>query len=88
MEDHIERILNTLQEQNNVMHTQGLALATLVQETKSTNERLFGVGDTPGIFSVVAKHHTQLGYIKGAAGVLSLLWTALVAIFVAKIKHH
>lgn len=70
------------------LHEQGLQLATLVAEVKSTNERLFGVGDTPGIFGIVASHSKTLGYIKGAGGVLGLLWSAVVAIFAAKLKGH
>ena len=84
----IDRIFSTLQDQNRVMHEQGLAMATLIQECKGTNERLFGTGNTPGLFSVVMKHDRQLGYMKGAAGLITLLWSAAVAFFVAKVSHH
>lgn len=70
------------------LNAQGVQLAVLAQEVKNTNERLFGIGDTPGIFGVVASHSTTLGYLKGAAGVLGLLWSAAVAIFAAKLKGH
>lgn len=86
----LERIYDVLQRQNEVMHQHGVQMATLVQESKSTNERLFGVGTTPGIFAVVARHHTQLGYMKGAAAILSMLWAAAIAIVASLVKggHH
>ena len=84
----LERIYDILQKQNDVMHEHGRQMATLVGEVKSTNERLFGVGNTPGIFAVVAGHSRQLGYFKGAAGVLAMLWTAAVAIFASMVKAH
>lgn len=92
-----DRIFQTLQEQNRTMHEQGLQLATLIQETKSTNERLFGTGNTPGLFNVVMDHNKelgrinkQLGYAKGAAGILTLLWSGAIAIIASLIKggHH
>ena len=89
------RIYDLLERQNEVLHAQGVQLATLIVELKSTNERLFGVGNTPGVVSVVVDHSKQLsgfgrqlGYVKGAAGVLTFLWSALVAIVVARISHH
>lgn len=83
-----ERLFIAIQNQSQILHEQGVQLATIAQHQKDTAERLFGVGNTPGLFSVVMSHNKQLGYMKGAAGILTLFWSGAIAILAAMIKGH
>lgn len=70
-----DRIFDLLQE-----HTVLLTRIGTRQET--SEERM------DRLIPVVAEHSKQLGYAKGAAAILAMLWTGVVAIFAALIKGH
>ena len=70
-----DRIFDLLQE-----HTVLLTRIGTLQET--SEERM------DRLIPVVAEHSKQLGYAKGAAAILSLLWAAAVAAITTLIKGH
>ena len=70
-----DRIFDLLQE-----HTVLLTRIGTLQDT--SEERM------DRLIPVVAEHSKQLGYAKGAAAILAMLWTGAVAIFAALIKGH
>ena len=69
-------------------------LAKIEQSQEDLKERLFGASGNPGIiqhFSLqLADHSKTLGYAKGAAAILTLLWSGAIAVIAALIKsnHH
>ena len=69
-------------------------LAKISQSQEDLRERLFGADGNPGIiqhFSLqLADHSKTLGYAKGAAAILTLLWSGAIAVIAALIKsnHH
>ena len=83
--EHTDRVYDLLMKQ-------GETLATIRQSQDDLKERLFGAGGNPGIIqhfgTEIAIHGKQLGYFKGAAAVITLAWTAAVAIFAAIITGH
>ena len=70
-----DRIFDLLQE-HTVLLTR---IGTLQETSKERMDRLI---------PVVAEHSKQLGYAKGVAAILAMLWTGAVAIFAALIKGH
>jgi len=94
-----DRLFNILQEQGRVLVTQGQQLARIEQNLADTNGRLFGTNGQPGALGyfgnelratneVVVHHTRQLGWVKGAAAILTLLWSGAVAIVAAMVKSH
>ena len=70
-------------------------LAKIKQSQEDLRERLFGAaGGNPGIIQhfglQLADHSKTLGYAKGAAAILTLLWSGAIAVIAALIKsnHH
>ncbi len=77
-----ERIFDLLQKQNETLTGHGILLARIEALQGSTKERL------DHVIPVVAEHTKILGYAKGAAAILALLWTGAIAIIAALIKGH
>lgn len=67
-------------------------LAKISQSQEDLRERLFGADGNPGIIQhyglQLTDHGKQLGYMKGAVAVITLVWTSAVAIIAAVIKGH
>ena len=69
-------------------------LAKIEQSQEDLKERLFGASGNPGIIQhfglQLADHSKTLGYVKGAAAILTLLWSGAIAVLAALIKsnHH
>lgn len=77
-----ERIFDLLQKQNETLIGHGILLARIEALQGSTKERL------DHVIPVVAEHARTLGYAKGGAAILTLLWTGAIAIMTALIKGH
>ncbi len=77
-----ERIFDLLQKQNETLTGHGILLARIEALQGSTKERL------DHVIPMVAEHTKILGYAKGAAAILALLWTGAIAIIAALIKGH
>ena len=82
-----------------ILRTQGETLARIDQSQQDTRERLFGGNGQPGAIhflqteivatnDTVARHGKQIQFWKGAVAVLTLFWTAAVAVAAAVIKHR
>ena len=77
-----ERIFDLLQKQNETLTGHGILLARIEALQGSTKERL------DHVIPVVAEHTKILGYAKGAAAILTLVWSAAVAVITTLIKGH
>jgi hypothetical protein len=77
-----ERIFDLLQKQNDTLIGHGILLARIEAMQGSTKERL------DHVIPVVAEHGKQLGYAKGAAAILAMLWTGAIAVVAALLKGH
>ena len=79
-----ERIFDLLQKQNETLTGHGILLARIEALQGTTKERL------DHVIPVVAEHTKILGYAKGAAAILTLVWSAVIAIVASMVKagHH
>lgn len=92
MANETDRIYDQLKSQNDMLHSQGVLLATLVQSQKDTHERLFGEGGTGGhityLHGEVSKHSKQIVFWRGALSVLGVLWAAMVSLGCVLLNRH
>lgn len=82
-----DRLYDLLMKQNTM-------LAKIEQGQDDLKARLFGESGNPGIIQIfgteLKDHGRMLGYAKGAAAILTLLWSGAIAIIAALLKnsHH
>ena len=82
-----DRLYSLLMEQTST-------LASIKQSQEDLRDRLFGTAGGTGIIQhyglQLADHSKTLGYAKGAAAILTLLWSGAIAVIAALIKsnHH
>ena len=88
--DNVDRILSVLREQNKVLATHGEALARVEVIQSGIRDILHGVNSQPGLIGAVARHSQQLNIYRGVGALLTLVWSAVIAIVASMVKagHH